>query len=165
MTRTNSLSLASALITVALLAAAPARAQTPQGSTPPAGDMRHRGPMMGRMRNPPSVDERVQRMSGELNLTPEQTTRMKALLTAGQRSADSLRAARAVQMEAEHKAMESRRAEQEKSLLAILTPEQKTKREALMKQHPGRDGRGAGGRHRGGPDAHRSRGDSDQRTR
>jgi periplasmic protein CpxP/Spy len=161
MTRSHSRTLAGALVALALLSAAPAYAQTPQGTppaAPPSGDMRHHGPMMGhRMMNAPSVDERVQRMSGELNLTAEQTARVKALLTAEQRSADSTRAVRAVQMEAERKAMETRHDAHEKALLAILTPEQKTKREALMKQQQGPDGRGHGGERRGGRDEQRKR--------
>jgi Spy/CpxP family protein refolding chaperone len=83
------------------------------------------------------VDERVQRMSGELNLTPEQTAKVKALLTAEQRAMDSTRAVRAVQWAAERKAMEARHADHEKALMALLTPEQKTKHEALMKARGG----------------------------
>ena len=169
MTRTKTLSLASALLAAAL-AAAPLTAQqtaTPQ-SGPPMGGMGHRGPMMGEHMNAPSVDERVQRMSGELSLTPEQTARVKVLLTAEQRSADSLRAVRAVQMEAERKAMDARHAEHEKAILAILTPEQKAKHEALMKEResrgPGMRGHGMhghGGAPNGGPGEHRGRGAED----
>ena len=95
MTRMKTLSLASALLAAAL-AAAPLTAQqtTAPQSGPPTGGMGHHGPMMGGHMNPPSVDVRVQRMSGELNLTPEQAARVKALLTTEQRSADSLRAVR-----------------------------------------------------------------------
>jgi periplasmic protein CpxP/Spy len=174
MTRIKTLSLASAVLAAAL-AAAPLTAQqtaTPP-SGPPPGGMGHHGPMMGGHMmgghmNAPSVDERVQRMSGELSLTPEQTARVKALMTAEQRSADSLRAVRAVQMEAERKAMDARHAEHEKAIMAILTPEQKTKHEALMKEResrgPGMRGhgmRGHGGAPTGGPGEHRGRGDED----
>lgn len=164
MTRTHTLTFASALMAVALVSASPAAAQ---GGTPPAtgdragpppGGMGRRGPMFAMRRNAPSVDERVQRLSGELNLTAEQTARVKALMTAERRSADSLRAVRAVQMEAEHKAMQARHDANEKALLAILTPEQKTKREALMQQHRGPDGRGRGGP-MGRPGDHRGPGD------
>lgn len=164
MTRTKTLSLASAVLAAAL-AAAPLTAQqtTAPQSGPPAGGMRHHGPMMGGHMNRPSVDERVQRMSGQLSLTAEQTARVKALLTVEQRSVDSLHAVRAVQMEAERKAMETRHAEHEKAILAILTPEQKTKHEALMKEHEHR-GPGMHG-HRGppngGPGDRRGRGDRD----
>ena len=136
MTRNNTLTLASALMAVALAAAAPLQAQA---GAPPMGPghMGHRGPMMAGRWNPPSVDERVQRMSGELNLTPDQTAKVKALMLSEQRVADSTRAVRAVQWEAERKGMEARRADHEKALLSLLTPEQKTKREALMKEHRG----------------------------
>ena len=164
MTRMKTLSLASAVLAAAL-AAAPLTAQqtTAPQSGPPAGGMGHHGPMMGRHMSPPSVDERVQRMSGELSLTPDQAARVKALLTAEQRSADSLHAVRAVQMEAERKGMEARHAEHEKAILAILTPEQKTKHEALMKEHehrgPGMHGHG--GPPNGGRGDRRGRGDED----
>ncbi len=144
MTRNNTLTLASALMAVAFIATAPVQAQAggpPPGAAGPGhmgGRMEgHHGPMMGGRANPPSVDERVQRMSGELNLTPDQTVKVKALLTAEQRSADSIRAVRAVQWQAERKAMEARHAEHEKALLALLTPEQKTKHDALMKARGG----------------------------
>ena len=170
MTRTHSLTLASALMVVALVSASLATAQggTPPVSgerpAPPMGGMGRRGPMFAMRHNAPSVDERVARISGELNLNAEQTARVKALMTAEQRSADSLRAVHAVQMEAEHKAMEARHDANEKALLAILTPEQKTKREALMKQHRGPDGRGRGGP-MGRPGDRRGPGDDDSATR
>ena len=174
MTRTHSLTLATALMAVALLAVSPAAAQsrtppaTSERTGPPPGGrgMGRRGPMFAMRHNAPSVDERVARISGELNLNAEQTARVKALMTAEQRSADSLRAVRAVQMEAEHKAMEARHDANEKALLAILTPEQKTKRDALMKQHRGPDGRGRGpGGPMGRPGDHRGPGDDDSATR
>ena len=165
MTRTKTLTLASAVLVAAFAAIAPLQAQqsTPQQGGRPPGHMGHHGPMMDGHRNAPSVDERVQRMSGELSLTPEQTAKVKVLMTAEQRSADSLRAVRAVQMEAEHKAMDARHAEHEKALLAILTPEQKVKREALMKEHhgPGMRGHGTGAPADGGPGMRRGPGDEE----
>ena len=170
MTRNHTLTLAGTLMAIALISAAPASAQgvtppaTGERMGPPPGGMDHHGPMMGRHPNPPSVDERVQRMSGELNLTTDQAARVKALLTAQQRSADSLRAVHAVQMQAEMKAMEARRAEHEKAMMAILTPEQRVKHEALMKMHRGPDGRGGpGGPRRGMRGDHRGPGDEGSR--
>ena len=164
MTRKNTLTLASAMMAVALVAAVPMQAQ--QGGPPP-GPMGHRGGMMAGHWNPPSVDERVQRMSGELNLTPEQSAKLKTLMTAEQRSMDSTRAVRAVQFEAERKAMEARRAEHEKALLAILTPEQRAKHEALAKQHRGpmMRGRGPGGPADGPHGDHHGPGEEEGTTR
>jgi Spy/CpxP family protein refolding chaperone len=162
MTRPTTLSFASAVLAAVLATnSLSAQATTPPAEGPPPAGMRHHGPMMGGPRGG-SVDERVQRMSGELNLTPEQTARVKALMTTEQRSADSIRAVRALQMETERKAMDARREAHEKALLAILTPEQKAKHEALMKQH---DGRGPRGRGTGGMPDRRGRGDSDGRRR
>ena len=163
MTRTKTLTLASAVL-AAVLATSTLTAQAatpPQGGPPPTG-MRHHGAMMGGPRGAGSVDERVQRLSGELNLTAEQTARVKALMTSEQRSADSIRAVHALQMETERKAMDARHDAHEKALLAILTPEQKAKREALMKQ---RDSHGPRGRDHGGMPDRRGRGDSDGRRR
>ena len=167
MTRTKTLTLASAVLAAAFAAIPPLQAQqsAPQQGGSPPGHMGHRGPMMAGHWNPPSVDERVQRMSGELNLTPEQTNKVKALMTAEQRSADSVRAVRAVQMAAEHKAMEARQAEHEKALLAILTPEQKVKREALMKEHHGPGMRGHGGPADGGRGMRRGPGNEEGNPR
>lgn len=175
MTRTHTLTLASALMAVTLVSASVASAQGGIPTAPPAsgeragpprdGRMGRRGPMFAMRHDMPSVDERVARISGELNLNAEQTARVKALMTAEQRSADSLRAVHAVQMEAERKAMEARHDANEKALLAILTPEQKTKREALMKQHRGPDGRRGPGGPMGRPGDHRGPGDDDSATR
>ncbi len=136
MTRKSTLTLAGAMMAVALMSAASVQAQQ-AGPPPGPGHMGHHGPMMAGRGNPPSVDERVQRMSGELNLTPDQTAKVKALLTAEQRAMDSTRAVRTVQWDAERKAMEARHADHEKALMALLTPEQKTKHEAMMKAHGG----------------------------
>ena len=164
-TLTRTLTLASAALAAVLTVATPLHAQqpgTPQGGPRP-GSMGPRSGMMAGHGNPASVDERVQRLSGELTLTPEQTARVKALFTTEQRSADSLRAVRAVQMEAERKAMDARHTEHEKALLAILTPEQKTRHEALMKQRMehGSRSRGHGGHPHGGSADRRGHGNAD----
>lgn len=167
MTAMKTLTLASAVLAAVLATSAlTAQATTPPPGGPPADAMRHHGPMMGGPHGgrgaTGSVDERVLRLSGELNLTAEQTARVKALMTSEQRSADSIRAVHALQMENERKAMDARHDAHEKALLAILTPEQKAKHEALMKQ---RDSHGPRGRDHGGMPDRRGRGDSDGRRR
>jgi Spy/CpxP family protein refolding chaperone len=73
----------------------------------------------------------------------------------------------AVQFEAERKAMEARRAEHEKALVAILTPEQRAKHEALAKQRHGpmMRGRGPGGPADGPHGGHHGPGEEEGTTR
>ena len=156
MTRTRTLTIAGALMAVALVTAAPA-AQAQQGGPPPGG-MGRRPPMMDRRGGPPPIDEMLRRMTSELSLTPDQANKLKAVLTQERHVADSLHAVHAVQREAERTAAEARRANHEKAVLAILTPEQRTKHEALMKERRGRGG--PDGRRPDGPPLRGRPGDS-----
>ncbi len=139
------------LLATTLISAVPAFAQP---GPPPAGaERRGMGPE-GR-RGPPNVDERVQRMTTELALNPEQATRVRAALTAERRQADSILALRANRQDAERAAMLAMRSSTEKSVSAVLTAEQRTKHDA-MRARGGRDGRGpgrrGGNRHQDGDD-------------
>jgi Spy/CpxP family protein refolding chaperone len=134
---------AGAMLAASFVSVAPAAAQ--QGP-PPAGAGRQ-GAQAGPMRRGPmSVDDRVQRMTTQLGLTPDQATKVRAALVAEQRQADSILAARARARDAERSAMLAMRTGTEKSLSAILTPEQRTKHDAMR----ARGGRGGGGQVRGG---------------
>ena len=133
---TTGLFLATTLIT-----AVPAFAQP---GPPPAGAERRGAGPEGR-RGPPSVDGRVQRMTTELGLSPDQATKVRAALTAERRQADSILAARANRQDAERTAMMTVRSSTEKSVSSVLTAEQRTKHDA-MRARGGRDGRGPGRR-------------------
>ena len=100
-------------------------------------------------RGPPSVDGRVQRMTTDLGLSVEQATRVRSLLTAERRQADSVLAQRARQQDAGREAMMAVRSGTEKSLAAIFTPEQRTRHDAMRARggpegRGGRDSRGSG---------------------
>ena len=138
-----------------LIIPAPAFAQP---GPPPAGAERRGAGPDGR-RGPPSVDERVQRMTAELALSPDQATKVRAALTAERRQADSILAARVNQQDAERAAMLAVRTNTQKSVSSVLTAEQRTKHDA-MRARGGRDGRGPG---RGGD--HRRPGGDDRRDR
>lgn len=133
---TTGLFLATTLIT-----ALPAFAQ--QGPTTAGAE--RRGPGSVGRRGPPNVDERVQRMTTDLALSPEQATRVRAALTAERRQADSILALRANRQDAERAAMLAMRTSTEKSVSSVLTAEQRTKHDAI-RARGGRDGRGPGGR-------------------
>jgi Spy/CpxP family protein refolding chaperone len=183
MSNVRMLTAAGVALAAALLHVAPAHAQQ---SAPPAAD--RRAPAPGDRRGPPSIDERVQRMTADLALTTDQATRVRAALTAQQRTADSILARRTAQRDAERAAMETMRTNTQKSVSAILTPEQRTRHDAMRARMGDdrrfgrgmRDGgfrgrgpadrargdrrRGVRGDDRGGPPDDRRRGPADDRT-
>ncbi len=148
MTNRKTLATAFAMMAAALVQSAPVQAQ--QGTTPPPPAAGQRGPGPTR-RGPPSVDERVQRMTTELSLSAEQANKVKALLNAEQRGMDSVLARRVAERDAERAAMETRRTANQKALAAILTPDQKLKHDAMRARmdRGGRGGRGHDGPRRG----------------
>jgi hypothetical protein len=154
MTSRRILALAGLMLTGSMIATLPAFAQ--QGPPPQAAD--RRGPPPDGRRGPPTVDARVQRMTADLGLSAEQATKVRALLTAERRQADSLLADRARRQDAERAAMMSMRTSTEKSLSGILTSDQRLKHDAMRARggegRGGRDGRGPGrggkGRRHGG---------------
>ncbi|MES3034794.1 MAG: hypothetical protein V4813_12420 [Gemmatimonadota bacterium] len=157
MTSRRFLATSGLLLAATFVTALPAMAQ--QGP-PPAGAPT-RGPGGDARRGPPTVDARVQRLTTELGLSPEQATKVRAALTAERRQADSILAARANRQDAERAAMMAVRTSTEKSVSAVLTAEQRTKHDA-MRARGGRDGRGpgmrGGARHRDGDDRRDRRG-------
>ncbi len=168
MTNRTTLAAAFALMAAALVQTAPVQAQ--QGTTPPPPAAGQRGPGPAR-RGPPSVDERVQRMTTELGLSAEQANNVKAVLTSEQRGMDSVLARRTAARDAERAAMETRRTANEKALSAVLTPDQKLKHDAMrarMERGGGRGGRrdagpGRGFRGRDGRDGRRGPSRDDRR--
>lgn len=130
-----------AVIGAALFHSAPVQAQTP--TAPPAAE--RSGPAGPGRRGPPTIDERVARMSTELGLSAEQATRVRAALTAEQRSMDSVFARRTAARDAERTAMMATQTNTQKALAAILTADQKLKHDAMRARHGGPGGM----RHRG----------------
>ena len=130
-----------ALIAAAVALPAPAQAQP---TTPPPG-MDRRGPAQGgpqRRPGPPSVDERVARMTTELGLSAEQANRLRGAFLAEQRSTDSMFARRAAARDAERAAMMATQTNMQKAIASILTPEQKLKHDAMRGRMGGAGARG-----------------------
>jgi hypothetical protein len=170
MTHRRILITACAALGAALMHGTTLSAQQGAPSQPPLGARRvPDGPVP--RRGPPSVDERVARMTTELGLSPDQAAKVKAALTAQQRSADSILARRAAQQDAERAAMLAMHTSTEKALTGILTADQKMKHDAMRARQGGPGGgRGHGGRGRpgAGPDRRddrRGRPDNDRRGR
>jgi len=132
--------LMAALAAGALLALNPlVRAEdkpTPPEGRPPAGQ---RGEM---------ARERLARMTEELKLTDEQKPKVAALM---KEQAETLRGLKDATQEERREKMKAGRAEMEKKMKVILTPEQFTKWEKLRKER-GPGGPGRPGPH-GGPSA------------
>ena len=119
-----------ALMTAAIAMPAPSQAQP---TTPPPG-MDRRGPAQGgpqRRPGPPSIDERVARMTTELGLSAEQANRLRGAFLAEERSMDSMFARRAAARDAERAAMMATQTNMQKAIASILTPEQKLKHDAV----------------------------------
>ena len=155
------------VLALALVYSAPMQAQ--QTTPPPTADRRapagpgaQGGP--GR-RGPVSLDERVMRMTAELGLNADQAAKVRDVLTAEQRTTDSVLARRAAAQDAERAAMTAMHTNMQKSLAGILTPDQKIKHDAMRARHGGRGGPDHAGRggQRGGRDRMRDARRSDRR--
>lgn len=110
----RSLYLAGLLAAGALATAPAAHAQATQDPAAAAGQNR-----MGRQAE----------MMKELNLTPDQQTKLEALMSANRPARPS-----GPPTDAERQAMQTRRAEMEAKMKEILTPEQYTKYQAMRPQ-------------------------------
>src|SRR3974390_2324137 len=119
--RSHRLSLIALLGLGSLLACAPpGRAQTNN----PAN-----GPRRG------SVQQRVERMNSELNLTADQKTKVSALFEEDGKKRQELRADTSIPREQKREKAQAMMAEQEKKLKEILTPEQFEKWQKIRQQY------------------------------
>jgi Spy/CpxP family protein refolding chaperone len=157
----RSLLTACALLSATLFMSAPVSAQS---GPPSQGGRGGLGPSAER-RGPPSVDERVTRMTADLGLSAEQAAKVRAALTAEQRGMDSVLARRANTQDAERLAVITMRTNTEKAISATLTPEQKLRHDAIRARRGGPDGdhRGRRDDRRGPPPDDRGGPDRDQR--
>lgn len=127
--KTSKISLIAALATGALIALAPTlraadKAQRPEGAPP-------RGPRVE------AVKERLTKMAEELKLTDEQKTKVEAALKA---QVESMRGLKDATPEERREKGQAARAEFQKALKGILTPEQFAKFEQMREARPGRPG-------------------------
>jgi periplasmic protein CpxP/Spy len=86
-------------------------------------------------------DQRVERLDTAVTLTADQKTKVKAIYDADQKKMEDMRTAQDPDMMTKMQAM---RADENKQIRALLTPEQQTKFDA-MPQGRGRGGMGGGG--------------------
>jgi hypothetical protein len=146
-----------------LLNSAPLAAQQTAPAQPPSGATRPTNPPP--RRGPATIDDRVARMTADLGLSADQAGKVRTMLTAQQRTQDSILARRAAVQDAERAAMIAMQTNGEKTLAGILTPDQKLKHDAMRARRGGPQGFGrADGNSRGGHRGDR-RGRVDGRTR
>ena len=107
---------------------APAFAQAPP--PPPMGGPMH-GPMGRPMMGGPRGGGRMQRMADELGLTAAQKAKMKPILMSRRRQMMALRANTTLPQAARLAKMQSMRKSMTAQMMAILTPAQRTKLQAM----------------------------------
>lgn len=81
-----------------------------------------------------SVQQRVERMNAELNLTADQKTKVTALFEAEAKKRQELRANTSIPREQKREKGQAMMAEQEKKLKEILTPDQFDKWQKIRQQ-------------------------------
>ena len=149
MTHRRFLLAACAALGAALAQTAPLFAQ--QSTPPPAPPADRRAPAGPARRGPATIDDRVARMTTELGLNADQAGKVRTLMTAQQRTQDSVLARRAAAQDAERAAMLAMHTNAEKALAGILTADQKMKHDAMRARRGGPAGYGRmDGAQRGG---------------
>jgi protein CpxP len=141
MKRTAALLLCSVALAMPVLAQS---GMTGSGAQEPAQGPPPGGGMGGRRGGP---EQRLEMLQKELNLTPDQTTKIKAILDDGRKQMTALRDAGGTPEENRPKMMALRQSENEK-VKAVLTDDQKPKFDAMEARMRDRM-RGGGGN--GGP--------------
>lgn len=121
---------------LATAGAAAAQEQTPP---PPAQGQMQGGRGMGMMMDPSA---RSERMKKELNLSDDQTSKVKSILEDGHSKMEALRSNSSVTGEDRRSQMMAIRKTENEKIEALLTPEQKAKFEAMQKRMRGRMGGG-----------------------
>jgi len=81
-----------------------------------------------------SVQQRVERMNSELNLTADQKTKLTALFEADAKKRQELRADTSITREQKREKVQAMMAEQDKKLKEILTPDQFEKWQKVRQQ-------------------------------
>ena len=149
MSHRRTILIACAALGAALVHSAPVQAQQ---ATPPAAAER-RGPGPDR-RGPPSIDERLARMTTDLGLSADQAAKVRTVLTSAQRGMDSVLARRTAARDAERAAMLATQTSTQRALTGILTSDQKLRHDAMRARQGGPRGmreHGRGNGPRGGP--------------
>lgn len=107
-----------------------------------------RGP---RRRGPPTAERMVQRLTDELELTPDQATQVKAIVESQQAAFKEAMAHIQAAAEEVRPRMEALRQQTDERITALLTPPQRLRFAELQAEDSKRFGRGWGDRERGDP--------------
>lgn len=130
---------AAALLCGGALLTSPLLAQTDAPPPPPQSDMQGPPPPSQAGRgHMPSPEQRLQHLQHALNLTPDQTTQVKALLEAERGKAEAARANTALAPEDRRSQLMANRQDTTAKIRALLTPDQATKFDAMetrMREH------------------------------
>jgi Spy/CpxP family protein refolding chaperone len=126
------------LVACGSLAVAQDAKQDTKPDAPGAGAPGRRGGGM-------SVDQRLERMSTELELTAEQKPKVKAVLEESMKKMQEIRSDSNLAPEDRRTKMRTIREDESKAMKAILKPEQFDKYEKMAQQRAGGRGPGAGG--------------------
>ena len=101
------------------------------------------------MMNP---ERRIEMMQRQLNLTPDQTTQLRSIFADGQSKMEAVRSNTALAPQDRRSQMMALRQTEHDKVVAILTPDQKTKFEAMeARRQEQMRGRGPGGDGQGPP--------------
>jgi Spy/CpxP family protein refolding chaperone len=111
-----------------LIAGAAVAQQDAPPPPPPGGQMQ--GPPGGGHRG--MGEHRVERMKHELNLTDDQTTQVKAIFEDSRSKMEALRGNASLPQEDRHTQMMAIHQTEEDKIHAVLTPDQKTKYDAMQ---------------------------------
>ncbi len=119
-------------------------AQEPAGQDAP-------GPQMGTHGQPPSAEQRLQRMTQQLNLTSEQQQQIKPILENESQQMQTLHQDSSLSQQDRMTKMQSIRQSSATQIKAILNPDQQAKFEQMMSRQ-GRGGHGGRGQGMTPPD-------------
>ncbi len=139
---------------VALLAvctsalALPVLAQDTPPSSPPQGQSGPGGPGRG---GPEQQQRQLDMMTEQLSLTPDQVTQIKTIQTEGRTRMMAMRDDTSMSQDDKHAKMMSIRQDEQSKVRAVLTDDQKTKYDAMLKQMQARRGGGGYGGNGGPP--------------
>jgi Spy/CpxP family protein refolding chaperone len=126
---------------IAVAGAAVAQDQTP--ATPPAGTAMQ-GPPPGGGRGMMDPGQRTSMLKDRLGLNDAQTAQVKTILTDSQTKMQALRSNSSLSQDDRRSQMMSIRKDESDKIGSVLTPDQKTKYDAMQQQMRGRGGQPGG---------------------
>jgi len=142
---TKRMRVAGLLLCSAMLAIVPAMAQDTPPPPPAQGDAQGPPPGGGRGGGMMNPARRLEMMQKQLELSPEQSTAIKAILDDEQTKMEAMRADTAMSREDRRSKMMTMREAEKTKIEAVLTKDQNVKYEAMEARMRGRRQQGGGG--------------------